>query len=277
MLATAPTHRDSADGHATARGALLAGAVAGGALCAGALACARAAAAYARVAREKEQLVRELSDSRARLVTIADHERRRIERDLHDGAQQRLVALQIRLALLREQIEPDAPASAAALRGFEGEIETASEEVRALAHGIYPPQLTERGLAHALRAAARAAPLPTTVRTEHVGRYDPAVESTVYFACMEALQTAAKHAHGASGVAISVTENGRLRFEVRDDGPGFSPAEHAHDGSGLANLRDRLAAVGGELEIRSAPGAGTRVAGVIPSVAVKPPPRLSAA
>ena len=257
MLVIAPTLRD-AEGHATARGALIAAAVTGGAL------CARAIAAYARVARENEQLVRELSSSRARLLTVADHERKRIERDLHDGAQQRLVALQIRLALLREQIEPDAPESAAALRRFEGEIETASEEVRALAHGIYPPQLTERGLTHALRAAARGAPLPTTVRTEHVGRYGPAVESTVYFACMEALQNTAKHAHGATGVTIDVCENGRLRFEVRDDGAGFAPGEHAHDGSGLANLRDRLAAVGGELEIRSAPGDGTRVAGTIP-------------
>ena len=243
MPTTAPRHRD----------ALLAGAAVGGALC--------AAAAYAR---KNAQLLRDLSDSRARLITVADDERRRIERDLHDGAQQRLVALQIRLALLREQIAPTAPEGAAALRRFEGEIELASEEVRALAHGIYPPQLTERGLAYALRAAARSAPLPTTVRIEHVGRYGPAVESTVYFACMEALQNAAKHAHGASGVTISLTENGRLRFEVRDDGPGFAPDEHAHDGSGLANLRDRLAAVGGELEIRSAPGDGTRVAGVIP-------------
>jgi signal transduction histidine kinase len=254
MLLTAPMQRD----------ALLAGALAGGALCAGTIAWVRAAHAYARVARENEQLVRELSASRARVLTVADHERRRIERDLHDGAQQRLVALQIRLALLREQIEPEAPESAAALRRFEGEIETASEEVRALAHGIYPPQLTERGLAHALRSAARGAPLPTTVHTEHIGRYGPAVESTVYFACMEALQNAAKHAHGATGVTIDVCENGRLRFEVRDDGPGFAPRERARDGSGLANLRDRLAAVGGELEIRSAPGDGTRVAGVIP-------------
>jgi signal transduction histidine kinase len=248
MPVTAPSHRD----------ALLAGALAGGALCAGAI------HAYTRVARENEQLVRELSDSRARVLTVADHERKRIERDLHDGAQQRLVALQIRLGLLREQIEPEAPESAAALRRFEGEVETAAEEVRALAHGIYPPQLTERGLGDALRSAARGAALPTTVRAEHVGRYDPAVESTVYFACMEALQNAAKHAHGATRVTIEVSENGGLRFEVRDDGPGFAPGGHAPDGSGLANLRDRLAAVGGELEIRSAPGDGTRVAGIIP-------------
>ncbi len=206
----------------------------------------------------------ELSQSRARLVTVADGERRRIERDLHDGAQQRLVAIQIHLALLRERLEDDAPESAAALQGIEDDVELATEEVRALAHGIYPPLLTERGLAEALQAAARSAPLPTSVRIAAIGRYDPEVESTVYFACMEALQNAAKHAGGASGVTIEVSDNGRLRFEVRDDGAGFAPGRMPSDGSGLANLHDRLAAVGGEIAIESSPGDGTRVAGVIP-------------
>jgi signal transduction histidine kinase len=225
----------------------------------------------ARLAVENDRLVHDLSasrhellDSRARLVTVADGERRRIERDLHDGAQQRLVAIQIRLALLREQLEQEAPARAVTVRRLEDDVETATEEVRALAHGIYPPLLSERGLTEALRAAARSAPLPTTVHMDHVGRYSADVESTVYFACMEALQNAAKHAEGATRVTIAVADNGRLRFEVRDDGVGFATGGRAYDGDGLANLHDRLAAVGGELEVDSVPGDGTCVAGAIP-------------
>jgi signal transduction histidine kinase len=232
----------------------------------------RAAGAYALVALENERLVhdlelarRRLSDSRARLATVADHERRRLERDLHDGAQQRLVALQIKLALLREQLERDASARAEAARDLEVDVERASEEVRSLAHGIHPPMLAERGIRDALRAAARSAPLPTIVRATRLPRYPPEVESAVYFACMEALQNATKHAIGATGVTISVagSDDGRVRFEVRDDGAGFRPSEH-DGGTGLANLRERLAALGGELAIASAPGDGTRVVGTIP-------------
>lgn len=225
-----------------------------------------------RLARENDRLVHdlsaslhELSQSRARLVTVADGERRRIERDLHDGAQQRLVAIQIHLALLRERIEHDAPESAAALHGIEDDVELATEEVRALAHGIYPPLLTERGLKEALEAAARSAPLPTTVWMADIGRYGPDVESAVYFSCMEALQNAVKHAEGASAITIEVSDDGRLRFEVRDDGAGFArDGSSEREGNGLANLRDRLAAIGGSITVDSRPGAGTRVAGVVP-------------
>jgi signal transduction histidine kinase len=226
----------------------------------------RAAAAYALVALENDRLahdldasLRELSDSRTRMLSAADRERRRIERDLHDGAQQRLVALQINLALLRDRI---APRESEALRALEREVGAASAEMRALAHGIYPPLLTERGLAEALRAAARLAPLPTTVAAGDVRRYGPEVERTVYFACMEALQNAAKHANGATGVTITVSERDRLRFEVRDDGAGFAPGRGG--GAGLANLRERLASVGGVLDVASVPGGGTCVAGAIP-------------
>ena len=207
----------------------------------------------------------ELQASRARIVAAATAERRRIERDLHDGAQQRLVALQIKLALLREQLEDDASVRAETVRGLEAEVERASEEVRALAHGVHPPMLAERGISHALRAATRTAPLPTTVRASRLRRYAPEIESTVYFACMEALQNATKHAKDATEVTISLagSSDGRLHFEVRDDGTGFRPSEQ-DGGSGLANLRERLAALGGELAIASAPGDGTRVVGTIP-------------
>lgn len=191
--------------------------------------------------------------------------RRRIERDLHDGAQQRLIALQIQLALVRERIEPDAPAGAAALRALEREAERTAEELRALAHGTAPPLLAEHGIGPALRAASRGAPLPTIVRGDVEGRHPPAVERTVYFACMEALQNAAKHARGATGVTIAIDHEPAeaLRFEVRDDGPGFAPG--VRYGAGLRGLRERLAAVGGRLDIDAPPGGGTRVTGVIPS------------
>jgi signal transduction histidine kinase len=230
----------------------------------------RAATSYALAALENDRLVsqlnaslRELSESRARVVAVADRERRNIERDLHDGAQQRLVALQIKLELMAERLETDSPESARAIRALEDEVEETIDEVRSFARGVYPSLLAQRGLSEALRAAGRTAPLPTIVDAAGISRHPPELEATVYFACMEALQNAAKHASGASGVAISLSQDGGLRFEVSDDGAGFSATDTAH-GTGLTNLRDRLAAVGGELDVESAPGKGTRITGFIP-------------
>jgi signal transduction histidine kinase len=229
-----------------------------------------AATSYALAALENERLVGELqasldelSRSRSRLVAVADAERRRIERDLHDGAQQRLVALRARLELVAERLEAESPTSAEAVRALGGEVEGTIDEVRSFARGIYPSLLIQRGLAEALRAAGRSAPLPAVVDTDGIGRYPPEIEATVYFACMEALQNAAKHARGASGLVVSVTRNPHLRFEVRDDGEGFDPTA-VSAGNGLTNMRDRLAAVGGALHVESAPGAGCVVSGVIP-------------
>jgi signal transduction histidine kinase len=205
-----------------------------------------------------------LARENERLTALAERERARLERDLHDGAQQRLVSLQIKLALLREQLEPQAPASAATVRRLEGEVEAATAELRALAHGIHPPALTERGLGDALAVAVACSPLPATLHADGVGRCDPQVEHAIYFACSEALQNAVKHARGATRVVVALARAGdALRFEVRDDGAGFR-VETTARGAGLANLRERLAAVGGELRIASAPGAGTRVSGSAP-------------
>jgi signal transduction histidine kinase len=199
-----------------------------------------------------------------RLAALAERERAQLERNLHDGAQQRLIAVQIKLALLREQLEPEAPASAATVRRLERELETATAELRALAHGIHPPALADRGLREALAALVACSPLPVTLRADDVGRCDPQIERAVYFCCSEALQNAAKHARGATGVhVVLAAEAGVLRFEVGDDGAGFRAGERA-PGAGLANLRERLAAVGGELRVASAPGAGTRVSGSVP-------------
>jgi signal transduction histidine kinase len=230
----------------------------------------QAAGSYALAALENERLVGQLNESlvelagsRARIVAVAAKERRRIERDLHDGAQQRLVALRIKLELLADQLEQESPRAARAIRVLEDDIEETIDEVRSFARGIYPSLLAERGLSEALRAAGRGAPLPTTVNAGGLPRFRPEIEATVYFACMEALQNAAKHANGASGVMISVTQNAGLRFDVRDDGAGFNAGDVSY-GAGLTNLRDRLEAVGGKLHVESAPGKGTSVRGVIP-------------
>jgi signal transduction histidine kinase len=229
----------------------------------------RAAASYGLAALENERLVgrlnsslEELSQSRARIVAVGDRERRRIERDLHDGAQQRLVALRVRLELVAEQVAAESPAAAGAIRDLEGQVDETIDDVRAFARGIYPALLAERGISEALRAAGRNATVPTVVDAAGLRRFPSEIEATVYFACMEALQNAAKHAH-ASGVTIAVSQNPHLRFEVSDDGEGFDPAIVA-DGHGITGLSDRLDAVGGKLTVKSAPGEGTRISGVIP-------------
>jgi signal transduction histidine kinase len=213
----------------------------------------------------------ELRASRSRLVAAADAERRRLERDLHDGAQQHLVALAVNIRVARDLVADD-PASAASLLDELGEaVRTTINEVRDLAHGIYPPLLRDAGLVEALRAVARRQPQPVDLQAEDVGRYPADVEAAVYFCCLEALQNAAKHApdadvtirlHADAAAGSSVAAP-TLRFEVRDDGPGFDPGT-VHLGAGLRHLADRLGAVGGTVQWAAAPGAGTRVAGVVP-------------
>jgi signal transduction histidine kinase len=214
-----------------------------------------------------EQLRRqaeELRASRARVVSAADAERRRIERDLHDGAQQHLVGLVVNLRLARELADADPAQAKALLESLGDHAKQAFEELRELAHGIYPPLLLDRGLAEALRAVASRAPIGARVDADGIGRYPPQVEATVYFCCAEALQNAAKHAGPDAHATVDVREEqGMLRFEVADDGPGFDPRS-APRGAGLTSMSDRLGALGGRLTI--APGAdrGTRVTGAIP-------------
>src|SRR4051794_6401293 len=235
-----------------------------------------AAATYAVVLLHNSRLVaelqlslRELADSRARIVSAGVQARRRIERDLHDGAQQRLVALRTHLALESDRQRDSSVSVANALAKLGDDVEETIDEVRSIARGLYPSLLADGGLDEALRAAALGAPIPARVASDGVGRYGPEVETTIYYACVEALQNAVKHAHGATGVWISLSDTGRLRFEVRDDGAGFS--EPVSPGAGLTNIRDRLAALGGLVTIESTPGVGTRVAGVLP-VNGGPPP-----
>jgi signal transduction histidine kinase len=206
-----------------------------------------------------------VQESRARLSASAERERRRIERDLHDGAQQRLVALRIELELAEGLVLRDAQRGAARLQELEGELDEALEEIRSLAHGMYPPLLADRGLAEALRAAASAAGLPVELELHEIRRYAPELESAVYFCVREALQNVLKHAAGARRVVVSVDGGvrGELRFSVKDNGAGAAGGE-LQAGTGLTNMDDRLAAVGGELWVRSTPGVGTVVRGRAP-------------
>jgi signal transduction histidine kinase len=206
---------------------------------------------------------RQVDASRARIMAAADGERRRIERDLHDGAQQRLVALRITLELADEAVRTDPARGAALLEGVGAEVDSVLDEVRSLARGIYPSLLEDRGLGEALRAAALRAPLPASVAADGVRRCSPEIENAVYFVCLEAMQNAGKHASDASRLAVSISAGDDLRFEVTDDGPGFARDEIS-PGVGMANMRDRVAAVGGELTVDSAPGEGTCVSGRVP-------------
>jgi signal transduction histidine kinase len=217
-----------------------------------------------RLGDEAAALLEEVRQSRARIQASADDERRRVERDLHDGAQQRLVALRIKLELAAERIDGRDHRSAQVIRELGGEVDLALDEIRSLARGIYPSPLADRGLAEALRSAALQAALPATVlATTTRDRYQREVESAAYFCCLEAMQNAAKHAQRARALVIELTDNGVLQFEVRDDGEGFDP-DAVEAGFGLTSMRDRLAAVGGDLLIVSSPGRGTRVVGRIP-------------
>ena len=229
-----------------------------------------AVGAYALVWQDNEHLtqrvdrsVAELRESRARILAAADDERRRIERDLHDGGQQRLVALRIRLALAEETIEEDPARTRRMLHRLGDDIDAAIDDLRSLAADVYPSLLAARGLSDAIRTAALQCPVPVSVEVNGSDRYLEEVETAAYFCCLEALQNVAKHAPDAETVSVSLHRNGDLRFEVRDDGPGFS-MNGSDPGSGLVNMRDRIEAVGGELTIRSRPGAGTEVVGTIP-------------
>ena len=204
----------------------------------------------------------DLEESRRRIAEAADVERARIERDLHDGAQQRLIALRIRLGMADEALGSDPVEAAAMLREIGTELERAMDELRSFANGVYPSLLTDWGLEHALRAVARDVPLPVQLDAEGVTRHPVEIEAAVYFVCVEALQNAMKHAPAATDVRIRLTESsGVLAFEVADDGPGFVPDPHAQ--RGLRHMRERIEAIGGRWMVESSLGGGTRIAGSI--------------
>jgi signal transduction histidine kinase len=210
---------------------------------------------------ELRSSLRKLHESRARILSAVDLERQRIERDLHDGAQQRLVALRVALEVAAERAEADPRSTAELLAGLGDAVEATLDELRSLARGVFPPLLADHGIAEALRTAARTSRLPTTVTARAVGRYSQQIEAAVYFACLEALQNAAKHS-GAKSASITLVEDEDLHFEVRDDGCGFEYPQVG--GAGIENMRDRIVSLGGHLTIASRPGEGTTVTGTVP-------------
>jgi signal transduction histidine kinase len=229
------------------------------------LATRRDAPAHEQLEAELRLVIRELRESRARVAHVADTERRRIERDLHDGCQQRLIALRVKLGLAEELIGTENESVAELIHDIALDAESALDDLHALVHGIYPSLLVDRGLADALKSMGRSAPMPVHVRAQGSSRYPADVEAAVYFACAEALQNTAKHAGSDATASIAVRHEGSgLAFEVSDDGRGFDDEVHA--GSGLANMHDRLSAIGGRLRVTSAAGSGTTVKGWVDEV-----------
>ncbi len=214
---------------------------------------------------ELQQRNEELQHSRARIVAAGDAERRKLERNLHDGAQQHLVALAVKLRLAKDAVEDDPADALAMIDEIKGDLQGAITELRSLAHGIFPPLLMSGGLAEALPAAATRATAATTVDVSGIGRYGTDMEAAVYFCVLEALQNADKHAGESARVTVRVWEaDGVLGFEVTDDGAGFDTTAASGDGHGFLNMTDRLGAFGGVVTMRSQPGHGTTVTGTLP-------------
>jgi signal transduction histidine kinase len=220
-------------------------------------------AAQAGLVLRNVSLIEELRASRQRLVAAQDEERRRIERNLHDGAQQQLVALNVQLRLAEQMVGRDANKEREIIHRLQNAANDALEDLRDLARGIYPPLLADKGLPAALEAQARKSPVPVTVDPDGVGRYPRDVESAVYFCTLEALNNVAKYADASAARVRLQHSDGALEFEVEDDGRGFDPAS-AGTGTGLQGMADRLDAIGGTLGVRSAPGRGTTIAGRVP-------------
>jgi signal transduction histidine kinase len=210
--------------------------------------------------------VAELGESRRRLVTAQEEERRRLERNLHDGAQQQLFGLKVTIQNARALLQPDPAAAGAALQRLEREVDEALQTMRELARGVYPPLLTARGLAAALNARARSCSLDVRVSTDGAGRYPADLEGAVYFCCSEALQNAVRHAQATTVRIRLAQEADQLIFVVDDDGRGFD-LDSASEGAGLQSMRDRVDVVGGTLEILSEPALGTTVRGGVPVTA----------
>ncbi|MGH2629643.1 MAG: histidine kinase [Actinomycetota bacterium] len=219
-------------------------------------------AAQAGLVLRNVRLVEDLRESRRRIVAAQDERAKKLERDIHDGAQQQLVALAVKQRLAESLVGEDDEQARLMLAEIRAETNDALGNLRDLARGIYPPLLADQGLGAALEAQARKAAVPVGVDTDGVGRYPQEVESAVYFSVLEALQNVAKYAR-AEHVDVRLNEGGgELRFEVEDDGVGFDVAD-VHAGTGLQGITDRLAALGGEVDVRSIPRQGTIVAGVI--------------
>ncbi|MBI2237388.1 MAG: sensor histidine kinase [Actinobacteria bacterium] len=210
------------------------------------------------------RLIEDLRDSRRRIVTAQDERAKSLERNIHDGAQQQLVALSVKLRLAQGLVKGDPDRAETMLSELQTEANDALDNLRDLARGIYPPLLADKGLTAALEAQARKSPVPVDVEADGVGRYAQEIEAAVYFCSLEALNNLAKYANASRASIRLATTDGTLTFEVTDDGAGFDPDVTGH-GTGLQAMADRIEAIGGVLEVRSAPGQGTTVTGRVPA------------
>ena len=202
-----------------------------------------------------------LKASRARVVVASDQARRRVERDLHDGAQQSLLLLNLKLGVIQRQIESDPQQASALLREARADLAVALQELRDLAHGVYPEILASDGIPAALTVVGGSK--PAVIEARSFGRYAAEVEAAIYFCCLEAIQNASKHAGDEAQVRVLLAErDGHVTFEVVDDGSGFDPADVRQDG--FQNMIDRIGAIGGTMQVDSAPGCGTRIVGSVP-------------
>jgi signal transduction histidine kinase len=227
-----------------------------------------AVSAAAGLALENERLLadlraqlQQLRESRARIVEAGDTERRRLERNLHDGAQQRLVSLALALGLAESKVEQDPGAAVTLLREAREELAQGLSELRELARGIHPAVLTERGLTYALTTLAERAPVEVALDVQLDRRPPPAAEAAAYYVVAEALANVAKYAQATTATVSVTTDGERLRVEVADDGVGGADASA---GSGLRGLDDRVQAFGGSLRVVSPPGEGTRILAALP-------------
>jgi signal transduction histidine kinase len=218
-------------------------------------------AAQAGIVMRNTALMTQLQDTAARLVTVQDATRRRLERDLHDGAQQRLTAMAMKLGLARSQTDPQAVS--ALLDELAVDTAAALDELRELARGMFPPLLAAQGLRAALAALCRQSSVPTLLSCKP-DRYPTEIEVAVYFCCAEALQNVARHSAARHGEVRVWLDRSNLRIAVTDDGHGFKLETIHAAASGLQGMRDRLSARGGALDVLSSPGGGTRVEGWLP-------------
>ncbi len=223
-------------------------------------------AAQAGLVLRNVRLIEELRASPQRLVAAQDQERRRLERNIHDGAQQQLIALGVKLRLTDSLIERDSAKAHEMVQQLQAETQTAIDDLRDLARGIYPPLLADQGLAAALEAQARKSPVPVEISADDVERLPQQLEAAVYFSCLEALQNMAKYADASQAGISLVRRDDSLEFSVYDDGRGFDASATRH-GSGLQGIADRLDAIGGTMRIESIPGGGTTLVGLIPTEA----------
>ena len=216
-----------------------------------------------RLTEELKAHLEELKAAQRRIVSAQDEERRRLERNIHDGAQQQLVALAVKLKIADGLFDRDAASAHGLMTQLQSETQDALEDLRDLARGIYPPLLADKGLVTALEAQARKATIEVTVHGDQAWRGSQDVEAAAYFCCLEALQNIAKYAEASHADVRIRQDDGMLTFEVADDGSGFDTASTGY-GTGLQGMADRLAAQGGALRIDSSRGAGTRLCGRIP-------------